>query len=66
MPRGAGVLWLKQFGVLNWLGLLMFVVPVFILYVTAHLWLMTNDPLLFYVSLYCQLGLLLMAWRQIT
>jgi hypothetical protein len=39
----------------------MFLVPIVIGYVGVHYWLMQHDPVLYYVSLYAQLGLILVS-----
>lgn len=43
----------------------MFILPVGVGYVATHYWLLQHDVMLYYASLYVQLGLLLMAWRQL-
>ncbi len=58
-------LWLAQFSIINWLGLFMFIIPVCVGYVLVHYWLLQHDLVLYYASLYAQLGLLLMAWKQV-
>lgn len=55
--------WLSQFNLVNWLGLSMVVLPVCVFYVLVHHWLLEHDLTLYYMSLYAQLALLLMAWR---
>lgn len=57
--------WFSLFNWLNWLGLLMFLVPIAVGYCAVHAWLWGHDLVLFYGSLYVQLGLLFMAWKQV-
>lgn len=57
--------WLSQFNWVNWFGLAMFLLPVCLFYVLVHYWLLEHDLTLYHVSLYAQLGLLLMAFRQL-
>lgn len=65
VPESQWSLWLKQFNWINYLGLAMFILPVLIGYVGVHYWLLQHDALLYYASLYAQLGLLLIASRQL-
>lgn len=60
-----GAPWLSQFNWINWLGLVMFIVPVVVSYFLVHYWLLNHDLMLYYGSLYAQLGLLLIAWKQV-
>ena len=64
-PRSEWSLWLSQFNWINWLGLSMFLVVLGASYIGVHAWLLNHDLVLYYASLYAQLGLLLMAWRQL-
>lgn len=57
--------WIQQFNWLNYIGLAMFLAPVLFGYGAVHYWLLQHDALLYYGSLYAQLGLLMMAWRQV-
>lgn len=64
-PAPALLAWILQFNLLNFIGLAMFLAPVLFGYGAVHYWLLQHDALLYYGSLYAQLGLLLMAWRQL-
>ena len=57
--------WLQVFNWVNWIGLTMFLLPVVIGYVIVHVWLWSHDPLCFYGSMYAQLALLCVAWKQL-
>lgn len=57
--------WLQAFNAMNYIGLAMFIAPVVFGYFVVHYWLLGNDLFLYYASLYAQLGLLFMAWRQL-
>lgn len=56
--------WLQAFNWVNYLGLAMFLAPILFGYGAVHYWLLLHETGLYYVSLYAQLGLLLMTWRQ--
>lgn len=57
--------WLSIFNWVNWVGLVMFLLPVVLGYCAVHAWLWAHDPVLFYSSMYVQLGLLCVAWKQL-
>jgi len=57
--------WFAVFNWVNWLGLSMFLWPIVIGYFGVHAWLMQHDLVLYYTSLYAQLGLILVSWRQL-
>jgi hypothetical protein len=57
--------WVSQFNWLNFIGLAMFLAPILFGYGAVHYWLLQHDTQLYYGSLYAQLGLLLMAFRQL-
>ena len=57
--------WVRQFNWVNYLGLAMFLSPILFGYGAVHFWLLQHDPLMYYASLYAQLGLILIAWRQL-
>lgn len=57
--------WFAVFNWVNWLGLSLFLWPIVIGYFGVHWWLLQHDPVLYDVSLYAQLGLILVSWRQL-
>ena len=57
--------WVALFNWVNWVGLVLFLAPVVVGYCAVHAWLWAHDPVLFYGSLYLQLALLCVAWKQV-
>ena len=59
------LIWLRAFNWVNYVGLAMFLAPIVFGYFAVHYWLLSHDLLLYYASLYAQLGLVLIAWKQL-
>lgn len=57
--------WASHFNWVNWIGFVMFLLPIAIGYCAVHAWLWANDPLMFYSSMYVQLAMLCIAWKQL-